>query len=448
VIVQYHPHRYLVHYYTLNDDLTTMKFEWAKSSYVSWIYTGQARKLFPIRKFEYDTRTTKFSVCLHTTTYEYASIYHRDKYQWTIRRIPLLVNADDRFEFKSRYYTNRTFLVQLRIIDNRFRIIGHPIDEYSWHLQGYFRHDHFNGTLVLSPVASFFSLKCHIGSSFHLFTGQYVQLIPHTDPQLAVEIFWNNYFHLAIQYAGLESLIAMKFIVPSSNIHYQCSLNAINETFFRIHIQFNTFISQNWTLKIDNEHFYLYRHDYNAYTWHVSVKDFTFEHRLNRRRTSITYNNDTIEFLADQFGFVIGNRSTDTSRYIHIYHRISKQNLTIYYYKAGRFSFDNDNIQTPIYDITMIYYPVDDHRRYVKILVELLPLQMSAFNLVRGRSFRFGYQTQYKQLILAGNLAFGLDDFDRRTHITMNERWKLSYGYARNERIYLTWNMHIDSIQQ
>jgi hypothetical protein len=105
-------------------------------------------------------------------------------------------------------------------------------------------------------------------------------------------------------------------------------------------------------------------------------------------------------------------------------------------------------VQTPIYDINLIYYPTDEEHRYVKLILEFLPLQMSAFSLVRGRSFRLGYQTNRKQWMLSGNLAFGIEDFDRRHVFTMDERWKLSYGLEKREKIYLKWNVRIDSVMK
>jgi hypothetical protein len=141
---------------------------------------------------------------------------------------------------------------------------------------------------------------------------------------------------------------------------------------------------------------------------------------------------------------MISNLSSETTRFIHVYHQPSKQNLTINYYKSGRFFRENLNIQTPIYDINLIYYPIDDENRYVKIVLELLPLQMSSFTLVRGRTFRIGYETKAKQCILSGNLAFGIEDIDNKQILNMNERWKLIYGIEKRDKIYFKWNMKID----
>jgi len=76
--------------------------------------------------------------------------------------------------------------------------------------------------------------------------------------------------------------------------------------------------------------------------------------------------------------------------------------------------------------------------------LEFLPLQMSSFTLVRGRTFRIGYETKAKQCILSGNLAFGIEDIDNKQILNMNERWKLIYGIEKRDKIYFKWNMKID----
>ena len=420
-------------------------YEWSRDSYVSWNYTGHGRTIFPIRKFELDARTN-YLFRLHTTTFKYTSMYNFEKRQLIVRRTPLAENADDRFEFKSRYFTNRTFLFHLQVINNHYEIIGQPEpEEFSWQLHGYFRRDPLNGSLVISPSDWWFSSRVDINSSLYISTGRYVQLLPHQDPQLAVEVLLKKRFHVAFQYAGLQSLVALKVVHHSSNIDFVFSSKAINETLFNLRCQINDLINQSWILIVQDERYQLYDHQ-GEFSFNGSLKDLSFQHTLDDRRNILIYNEDSIELMTNEFGFLLSNRSSETSRYIHVYHRKQKQNLTIQYFSSGQFSFNNLSVQTPIYDISLTYYPTDEEHRYVKVILEFLPLQMSAFSLVRGRSFRIGYQTRSKQWMLSGNLAFSIEDFDRRQIITMDERWKLSYGLEKREKIYLKWNVRINSV--
>ncbi|CAF3728309.1 unnamed protein product, partial [Adineta steineri] len=443
-IIHTRPRLLIIHYYTLNDGLSTMTFEWLTRSYLSWNYTGHGQTIFPITKIEIDLRT-KYIFHLHTTTFKYSCIYNNNKHRLILRRQPISEYADDHYELKLKYYQNRTFSIHLQVINNHYEIIGNSnSDDLFWKLHGYFRKDQFNGSLLLSNNDWYLSSKLNINSSLYISTGQYVQLIPTLNPQIALEIFLESYFHFAFQYANIQSLIALKFIHNSSDINLFFSSKSINETMFNISFQLNNIINQNWILEIHNKRFYLYN-DNSEFIFNGSLQDFSFQHFIENKKMNFLLNENTIEFLTPGFGLSFSNFSSDTSRYIFLYHRETKQNLTINYYKSGRFLRDNLNIQTPIYDISIIYNPTDNENQYIKLIFELLPLQMSSFNLIRGRSFRIGYQTQQKQMMLSGNLAFSVEDIDNQEKIYMNERWKLIYGYDRSEKIYIKWNININS---
>ncbi|UJR26422.1 hypothetical protein I4U23_007754 [Adineta vaga] len=442
--LQIRPRLFVAQYYTLNDDLSTMMFEWSTGSYLSWNYTGHGRMLIPLNKFEIDLRTN-YIFHIHTTTFKYSSIYNNSKRQLIIRRLPQTEDADDRYEFKLRYYHNRTILFHLQVINNHYRMIVNPnFNETYWNLSGYFRNDPFNGSLLFPNNDWYFSSKLNFNSSFYISTGRYVQFISTVNPQLAVEILSEPRFHFVFQYAGLLSLIAFKFFHNSSNLNLFFSSKSINQTTFHVSFQLNQFINQSWILLLDNHRFYLYNHNHE-FILNGSLQDFTFQHQLDDKNNVFSINENTIQYLTHQFGIIVSNLSSDTTHYLHLYNLQTKENFTINYYKSGRFFKENQNIQTPIYDINMIYYPNTDENRYVKIILEFLPLQMSSFNLVRGRSFRVGYQTFHKQLILSGNLAFTIEDIDHQEKIIMNERWKLIYGYEKSERLFIKWNINIDT---
>jgi hypothetical protein len=424
-----------------------MIFEWSTRSYLSWNYTGHARILFPLRKFEIDIRT-KYLFRLHTSTFKYSSIYNPKNRQLTIRREPISVDADDRYVFKMKFYHNQTFLIHLQVINNHYEIIGNPSNEnFYWQFHGYFHKDPFNGSLILSNSDWLLSSKFDFNSSLYISTGQYVQFISTLDHQIALEIQLKSHLHFVFQYSGLRSLIALKCFHNSSNIDLYFSLKSINETMFNLDFQFNNQINQSWILELSDKRFYLSNHN-SEFIFNGSLQDFSFEHVIDNQKNQFFINENSIGFLTNETHFILSNLSSDTSKYVYLHHQPSKQNLTINYYKTGRFFMENFNIQTPIYDINAIYYPNDDENRYVKVLFEFLPLQMSSFSLVRGRTFRIGYETKQKQCILTGNLAFGLEDIDRKDILIMNERWKFHYGIERHEKIYIKWNIKINLKQK
>ena len=433
-----------MHRYALNDGLSSMMCEWASNSYVSWNYTGHGRIPFSLRKFELDTRT-KYLFRLHTTTFKYASILNPNKGQWVVRREPVADGADDRFELKVRLHSNRTLLTHLQVIDNHYHIIAHPCHEdLCWQLHGLLRHDPFNGSLTLCHRDGGFSSKLDFNASLYVNTGRFVQILPHEHPQLAFEILLRDRAHLALQYAGWRSLMALNFSHTSSNTHIFLSSASVDQKRFHLRVRLNDALNQSWTLDTDDERFSVREHD-GEFVCNITLKQFVCRHSFENRLTEFLVDENSIHFITDQFGFALSNRSADdATRSLHVYDRKSQQNLTVDYYRSGRFVFEKNNIETPIYDVQVIYYPNTSESNTVKVLFEFLPLQMSAFSLVRGRSFRVGYQTARKQLVLAGNLAFGLADLSDTQRIRMNERWKLLYGLEKHEKLYLRWNVNID----
>ena len=438
------PQLLTMHRYTLNDGLSSMMCEWTSNSYVSWNYTGHGRMPLSLRKLEFDTRT-KYLFRLHTTTFKYTSILNLNKGQLILRREPVADGADDRYELKVRLHSNRTFLTHLQVIDNHYHIIADPCQEdLCWQLHGLLRHDPFNGSLMLSHRDGGFSSKLDFNGSLYVNTGHFVQILAHDHPQLALEILLRDRVHLAFQYAGWRSLMAVNFSHTSSNTHVFLSSASIDQKRFLLHVRLNDALNQSWTLDTDDERFSLHEHD-DEFVCNISLKQFVFRHSFENRHTEFLVDENAIHLITEQFGFILSNRSTDdATRSLHVYDRKSQQNLTVEYYRSGRFLFERNNIETPIYDIQAIYYPNTSESNSVKVLLEFLPLQMSAFSLVRGRSFRVGYETTSKQLVLAGNLAFGLDDLSDTQRISMNERWKLIYGLERHEKLYLKWNVNID----
>ncbi|CAF4612211.1 unnamed protein product, partial [Rotaria sp. Silwood2] len=208
LIIQIRPRLFVIHYYTLNDDLSTMMFEWSTFSYLSWNYTGHGRRIIPITKFEIDIRT-KYIFHLHTSTFKYSSIYNNKKRQLVIRREPIAEDADDRYIFKMKFHSNRTFLIHLQVLNNHYELIGDPFDEnFHWKLHGYFQRDRFNGSLSVSNNDWWLSSKLNFNSSFYISTGRYVQLISTSDPQIAFEFLLKSRLHFAFQYSGLQSIIA------------------------------------------------------------------------------------------------------------------------------------------------------------------------------------------------------------------------------------------------
>ncbi|CAF4287149.1 unnamed protein product, partial [Adineta steineri] len=170
-IIHTRPRLFIIHYYTLNDGLSTMTFEWLTRSYLSWNYTGHGQTIFPITKIEIDLRT-KYIFHLHTTTFKYSSIYNNNKHQLILRRQPISEYADDHYELKLKYYHNRTFLIHLQVINNHYEIIGNSnSDDLFWKLHGYFRKDQFNGSLLLSNNDWYLSSKLNINSSLYISTG-------------------------------------------------------------------------------------------------------------------------------------------------------------------------------------------------------------------------------------------------------------------------------------
>ncbi|CAF3914922.1 unnamed protein product, partial [Rotaria sp. Silwood1] len=150
---------------------------------------------------------------------------------------------------------------------------------------------------------------------------------------------------------------------------------------FNINFQLSNQINQNWILNIYNQRFFLYNHNYE-FIFNGSLYDFSFQHIIENKKNLFFINENTIQFHTNNYGMIISNLSTDTTTYIHLYNRKTKQNLTINYYKLGRFNTKDNNIQTPIYDINLLYYSTNDENHYIKIFLELLPLQMSSFNFV------------------------------------------------------------------
>ncbi|CAF0719709.1 unnamed protein product [Rotaria sp. Silwood1] len=421
-----------------------MMFEWSTFSYLSWNYTGHGHRIIPMTKFEIDIRK-KYIFHFHTLTFKYSSIYNNKKRQLIIQREPMAEDSDDRYIFKMKFHHNRTFLIHLQVLNNHYEVIGNSYDEnFHWKLHGYFQRDQFNGSLLISNNDWWLSSQLNFNSSLYISTGRYVQLIATSDPQIAFEILLKSRFHIAFQYSGLQSIIVLKFFHNSSNINIYFSSKPINKTMFNINFQLSNQINQNWILNIYNQRFFLYNHNYE-FIFNGSLYDFSFQHIIENKKNLFFINENTIQFHTNNYGMIISNLSTDTTTYIHLYNRKTKQNLTINYYKLGRFNTKDNNIQTPIYDINLLYYSTNDENHYIKIFLELLPLQMSSFNFVRGRSFRIGYQTKQKQLILSGNIAFTIEDIYEKQTIIMNERWKLIYGHEKRDKIYIKWNLKIDS---
>jgi hypothetical protein len=133
LIIQSRPQLLVIHYYTLNDGLSTMMFEWLPHSYLSWNYTGNGPTIFPITKFEIDIRT-KYIFHFHTSTFKYSSIYNNKKRQLIIRREPIAEDADDHFELKIKYHYNQTFVIHLQVINNHYEIIGYPMGLFETHV--------------------------------------------------------------------------------------------------------------------------------------------------------------------------------------------------------------------------------------------------------------------------------------------------------------------------
>ncbi|CAF3266519.1 unnamed protein product [Rotaria socialis] len=445
VWIQICPRLFVFHYYALNDGLSTMMLEWSTPSYLSWNYTGHGRRIIPITKFEIDIRT-KYILHLHTTTYKFSSIYNNQKRQLTIRREPVAEDADDRHVFKMKYHRNQTFLIHLQVINNHYEIIGTPYNEnFHWKLHGYFQRNPFNGSLSIANTDWWLSSNLNFNSSLYISTGRYVQLIPTSDPQIAFELLLKHRFHFAFQYSGLHFIKAFKLFHNSSNTDIYFSSQPINKTIYDIDFKLNNLINQSWLLELNNNRFFLYN-DNNEFIFNGSLKDFSFDHSIRNKSSRFFINEDTIGYQTNDFGIIISNLSTESNKYVHLYNRKTEENLTINYYKLGRFYRDNSNIQTPIYDINMIYQSTANENRSIQIFFELLPLQMSSFSFVRGRTFRIGYQTKQKQLILSGNIAFTVEDIHEKKFIIilMNERWKLIYGLEKRDRLYIKWNLKFD----
>ena len=446
LIIRRVPQLFLVHYYTFNDGLSSMIVEWTKHSYLSWNYTGQSRIPIPLRKVQIDLRRN-YAFRFDTTTFEYSFTYDHDGRQLMVRREPLAEDADDRLILKIQSYPNATFLLDLQVINNHYQLIGEPsANQSSWFLHGHLRKDRFNGSMIFSDFDWFLSSKFDFNSSLLISTGRYVQFIPTSKPQIALEILLRSRWHFLFQYAGLRSLIVGKLANYSSNFNLYFLSQSINETFYHLQFQLNELIEQNWTLEIRHDGRYSCSDHRGEFRFNGSLDDFVFRHTVDEQTNELLINEHLVEFSTKNFHFLLANLSSETTKYLHLSHQPSKQNLTIQYYKSGRFARENLNIQTPIYDIQILYSlpSIDDQQRYVKIIFEFLPLQMSAFNLVRGRTFRIGYESERTRRILSGNLALGIEDIDNKDVFTMNERWKFIYGYERNERIYMKWNLRVD----
>lgn len=442
--MQIRPRLFMINYYTLNDGLSKMIFEWSTLSYLSWNYTGHGRSLIPLTKFEVDMRKD-YIFRMHTTTFKYSSVYNNTKRQLIIRRDPMAEDADDRLKLKIRLHHNSSFLIHLQVINNHYEIIGDHFDEsFYWKLHGYFQQDRFNGSLIIFNNDWWLSSKLDFNSSLYISTGRYVQFVSTSDPQIAFEILLKHRFHLAFQYAGLHSLVAFKLFHNSSNINMYFSSQALNETTFNISCQLNDLIRQHWMLEMHNKRYLLYNHNHE-FLLNSSLQDFSFRHSIENKTTDFFIDNNTIEFRTNIFGLIISNLTSNTTKSVHLYNRATKQNLTMNYYKYGKFNYEGYNIQTPIYDINAIYYPTDDETRYVKVFFELLPLQMSSFNFIRGRTFGIGYETQEKKLVLSGNIAFTIEDIYDKHTIIMNERWKLLYGIEKSDRLYIKWNLKLNT---
>lgn len=422
-----------------------MMFEWSTPSYLSWNFTGHGPRFFPITKFEIDIRKN-YIFHLHTTTSKFSSIYKNNKRQLTIRRDPMDHDADDRYILKTKFHQNRTFLIHAQILNNHYEIIGTPYDEnLHWKLHGYFQHDQFNGSLLISNTDWWLSSKLDFNSSLLISTGSYAQILPTSEPQIAFEFLLRSRFHIAFQYAGLYSLKVFKFFHNSSNMNVFLSSKPFNETTHNIVFELNNLVKQNWILQLnDNNRFYLYN-DNNEFVFNGSINDFTFQHTVGMKKNIFFIDEDNVKYQTNNFGIIISNLAADATKSIHLYNNKTNETLTINYYKIGRFSQDNYNIQTPIYDINLLYKPTGDDNRTLKIFFELLPLQMSSFSFVRGRTFRIGYETEQKQLILSGNLAFTIEDIYQKQIILMDERWKLIYGLERRDRLFIKWNLKIDT---
>jgi len=432
-----------IDYYTINDGLMKMIFEWSTRSYFSWNYTNNARIVLPIQKFEIDTRTN-YILHFHTTAFQYSSIYNRQKRQLTLRRLPFDEHSDDIIRLKIRFHLNQTLTTHLQVINNHYRIFAYPNDRKTfWLINGTFRYDHFQAFLNISRNDWLLSSMFQFNSTFHIATGRYVQFLPTNNSQFALEIFLKSRFHSLFQYSGLHSLIGLKFFHNSSNIDLSFSSQSINSTSYQLNFQLNQQINQTWILKIENNRFDL-SNDNLEFQFNGSFNHLSFLHSIQHQKTYFFFDGNTILFTTDTFGMILSNLSSESRKDLEFFHKTSNQNLTIHYYKYGEFRRKNFNIQTPIYDIEIVYYLDTNENRFVRFIFEFIPLQMSSFSFVRGRTFRIGYQTKHKQCFLEGNLAFGLDDIDNKDLLTMTERWKLVYGFERYQRLFIKWNLKID----
>ncbi|CAF5008669.1 unnamed protein product, partial [Rotaria sp. Silwood1] len=316
LIIQIRPRLFVIHYYTLSDDLSTMMFEWSTFSYLSWNYTGHGHRIIPMTKFEIDIRK-KYIFHFHTLTFKYSSIYNNKKRQLIIQREPMAEDSDDRYIFKMKFHHNRTFLIHLQVLNNHYEVIGNSYDEnFHWKLHGYFQRDQFNGSLLISNNDWWLSSQLNFNSSLYISTGRYVQLIATSDPQIAFEILLKSRFHIAFQYSGLQSIIVLKFFHNSSNINIYFSSKPINKTMFNINFQLSNQINQNWILNIYNQRFFLYNHNYE-FIFNGSLYDFSFQHIIENKKNLFFINENTIQFHTNNYGMIISNLSTDTTTYIH-----------------------------------------------------------------------------------------------------------------------------------
>ena len=136
--------------------------------------------------------------------------------QFTFRQMPVAEGADDCLDLRARLFHNQTFFFHLQAINNHYRIIASPTgDDFAWALHGYFRHDPFNGSFVVTRSDWWFSSRLNFNSSLLVSTGSFVQLIPRAEPQFALEILWKNESQFAVQYAGWQALVACRIVLST-----------------------------------------------------------------------------------------------------------------------------------------------------------------------------------------------------------------------------------------
>lgn len=404
--------------------------------------------LIPLRKFEIDFRR-KLSIRLNTKRFSNSLNLNWPKKHFLIRRFPSDRLSDEKYELKIRENSASNFSIDVRILSNFYKILVEPEEkvENTWKISGVAVRDRFTGSLKLNSFDLDLSMKIDLNHSVKIEFGRFVEIFPPEKSQIGARFRYKNSTDLGFQFGNAQSQIGfvLKFLQSDFDFFFVKKRRDENSSF--IEFRFNSIVEQRYIFSSDGQIFRFFDLQQN-FCANFSTRNFSLFHRTENLQSRIFLDENFFRIDLDSFLFVVSNRPDESTRQIEFFDKKTKKNVTISFYKTGKFSFEPESLQTPIVELSLFFRPNDEPNRFVRLFLELFPLRMSTFSFVRGRTLSIGAQTFLRQVFLEADLAFGLDDISSTNRIRLNEPWKIFYGYQRQQKFYIKPDILIDRDKQ